>query len=59
MVDNWIDLFFFRKWFTNKQKWFFAIFYIIIGFFRLAGYALILFLKLIIGFIDILSIGKK
>ena len=54
-----IDLFFFRDLFTHKEKWAFAIFYIIIGIILLAGKLIILGLKAIIGFINVLSIGSK
>ena len=54
-----IDLFFFRDLFSKKEKWFFAIFYILIGLFRLAGYALIAVLNLIILGIKILNLGSK
>ena len=55
MLDGLIDLYIFRDWLTNKQKWFFIIFYLVTGLILLVGYFIIICLKLFILFIRLLN----
>ena len=55
MLDGLIDLYIFRDWLTNKQKWFFIIFYLVTGLILLVGYFIIICLKLFIFFLRLLN----
>lgn len=55
MLESLINLYFFRDWLTKKQKWFFIIFYLVIGLILLVGYFIIICLKLFIFFLRLLN----
>ena len=55
MLEGLIDLYIFRDWLTNKQKWFFIIFYLVTGLILLVGYFIIICLKLFIFFLRLLN----
>ena len=54
-----IDLIIFRDLFTRRQKWYFAVFFAVIGIIRLVGLVIIAALKLCISFLDLLNPGSK
>ena len=59
MWKNIFDLWFFRDLLTKEQKWFYVIFYLLIGIVCLFGYALIFCLKLVSGFFRLFDAVTK
>ena len=55
MWKNMFDLWFFRDLLTKEQKWFYVIFYLLIGIVCLFGYAHIFCLKLVSGFFKLFN----
>lgn len=59
MIDNWINLFTFRNYFSGGQKWFLVIFNLIITLILIMGNIVLLGLKLFISLLGLfVSDGK-